>query len=84
MPILGYRLRFNSHNQYVDVIAQTGFFGLICYIAVLVVFAHLGWRLFNRLEPGFGCGYAAGVLGVRRAWWQLVSWPIGLCLQCWL
>lgn len=63
MPILGYRVRFNSHNQYVDVIAQTGFFGLICYIAVLVVFAHLGWRLFTRLEPGFGRGYAAGVLG---------------------
>ena len=30
-PILGYRVNFNSHNNYIDLIAQVGFLGLIAF-----------------------------------------------------
>ncbi len=31
-PILGYRVNFNSHNNYIDLVAQLGFLGLIAFL----------------------------------------------------
>lgn len=62
-PLRGYYSRFNSHNQYLDIIAQTGFLGLICYLWVFWEVARLGWRLRNRVPAGFARAYVHGVLG---------------------
>ena len=74
-PILGYRVNFNSHNNYIDLIAQVGFLGLIA-------FGWFAWRSVRyvgavpaRMPAGFERSYAvaaaagwtatlvAGVLG---------------------
>jgi len=62
-PILGYSVRFNSHNQYVDLIAQTGFLGLIMYLWFAFEVGWLGWKLKDRAAPGFEKAYVIGVLG---------------------
>lgn len=61
--IRGYAVNFNSHNQYVDLIAQTGFLGLFAYIWLLAAIGWLGWRLRNRVADGFEKAYVYGVLG---------------------
>lgn len=61
--ILGYRVSFNSHNNYVDIVAQTGIVGLI---AVLWLFLELwrdGRRLLPRVKDGFERAYVVGALG---------------------
>ncbi len=60
--IRGYYVQFNSHSQYVDLIAQTGIVGLICFIWIFVEVARLAWALTRRLTDGFARGYAFGVL----------------------
>lgn len=62
-PILGYSVRFNSHNQYIDLIAQTGFLGLAIYLWFAAEVGWLGWRLKDRAAPGFEQAYVIGVLG---------------------
>ena len=62
-PILGYSVRFNSHNQYVDLIAQTGFLGLAIYLWFVAEIGWLGWKLKDRAAPGFEKAYVIGVLG---------------------
>lgn len=59
--IRGYHIRFNSHSQFVDIIAQTGILGLICFIWLLFEVGLLAWNLMNRLPEGFAKGYAYGV-----------------------
>ena len=75
--IRGYRIRFNSHSQFVDIIAQTGVLGLICFLWILFEIGRLGWKLMTRLPDGFPKGYAygifAGVLGSLMAAF-LVDW----------
>jgi O-antigen ligase len=61
--IRGYTVNFNSHNQYVDLIAQTGFLGLFTYLWLLGAIGWLGWRLRNRVAEGFEKAYVYGVLG---------------------
>jgi len=60
--ILGYYTTFISHSQYVDLIAQTGIVGLVCFLWVLFEVGRLAWSLAIRLQDGFGRGYAYGVL----------------------
>ena len=60
--IRGYYIQFNSHSQYVDLIAQTGIAGLICFLWILIEMGRLGWSLSRRLKDGFARGYAYGVL----------------------
>jgi hypothetical protein len=62
-PILGYAIRFNSHNQYVDLIAQIGFIGLFIFIWLMTEIGWLGWRLKDRFAPGFEKAYVIGALG---------------------
>lgn len=62
-PILGFNIRFNSHNNYVDLLAQTGLIGLLAFSWLSFEVLRLGVRLFARLPDGFGRGYAAGTIG---------------------
>ncbi|VAW38224.1 hypothetical protein MNBD_CHLOROFLEXI01-193 [hydrothermal vent metagenome] len=63
-PILGFYVEFNSHNNYVDIVAQTGILGLICFIWFAVVTWKLGWRLRNEVPPdGFTQAFVYGTLG---------------------
>ena len=57
-PILGYRVNFNSHNNYIDLLAQVGFLGLFA-------FGWFAWRsvryvnaVQGRMPEGFERSYA--------------------------
>jgi O-antigen ligase len=58
-----YGLQFNSHNQYVDLLAQTGVLGLLAFLWFVAEMAWLGWSLRNRVPDGFARGYLYGALG---------------------
>jgi hypothetical protein len=62
-PILGWYVQFNSHNQYVDIVAQTGLLGLVCLLWFAWEVGWLGWRLRGRVPAGFTQAYVYGALG---------------------
>jgi hypothetical protein len=62
-PILGWHVRFNSHNQYVDLVAQTGILGLACFLWFAWETWRLGGGLRERLPDGFERAYVCGALG---------------------
>jgi hypothetical protein len=61
--IRGYAVNFNSHNNYVDIVAQTGFVGLVCFLLFLLQVGWLGWRLREQVPAGFAQAYVYGALG---------------------
>jgi O-antigen ligase len=61
--IRGYAVRFNSHNQYLDILAQVGILGLLCVLWFFVEAGLLGWRLRERVPAGFARSYVYGALG---------------------
>jgi hypothetical protein len=63
IPIRGFFVPINSHNQYIDLIAQTGLAGLFCFLWIFLELGRLGWRLRERLPEGFSIAYVYGVLG---------------------
>jgi len=75
--IRGYHIKFNSHSQFVDLVAQTGVLGLLCFFWIFFEVGLLAWNLSTRLKDGFARGYAygvlAGVLGCLMAAF-LVDW----------
>ncbi len=62
-PILGWYVQFNSHNQYVDIVAQTGLLGLFCFLWFAWEAGRLGWRLRAQAPEGFPRAYVYGALG---------------------
>jgi hypothetical protein len=60
--IRGWYVSFSSHNQYVDLIAQVGIIGLLCFLWIFFEVGRLGWQLANQLSDGFARSYAYGVL----------------------
>ena len=62
-PISGYEVSFNSHNNYIDIIAQTGLVGLSCFLWFLWEVGRLGWRLRKKVPSGFAQAYVYGALG---------------------
>jgi O-antigen ligase len=62
-PILGYSVYFNSHNNYVDIIAQVGLVGLACLLWFLWEVGRLGWDLRNKVPDGFSYAFVIGALG---------------------
>ena len=66
-----------SHNNYVDIFAQTGLIGLGLFAWFMVEVGRLGWRLRNRFQGGFAQGYVhaalGGVAGILAACW-LADW----------
>lgn len=76
-PIRGYAVQFNSHNQYIDIVAQTGLVGLGSFLWFMGTVAAAAWRLRTRAPVGFGRAYIngalAGVAGTLAAG-VLVDW----------
>jgi hypothetical protein len=62
-PIRGYAVSFNSHNNYVDIVAQMGLLGLVCFLWFLWEVGRLGWRLRELVPGGFAQAYVYGALG---------------------
>ena len=60
--IRGWSVNFNSHSQYVDLIAQVGVLGLICFLWMFFELGRISWRLSQRLPDGFARAYTHGVL----------------------
>jgi O-antigen ligase len=52
----------SAHNQFVDLFAQLGLAGLVCYIWFLVEALILAWQIYRR-SKGFNKGYALAVIG---------------------
>ncbi|MCP4423363.1 MAG: O-antigen ligase family protein [Chloroflexi bacterium] len=63
-PILGWHVQFNSHNNYVDIIAQVGLLGLACLFWFYWAIGKLGWQLQSRTpKDGFERAYVYGCIG---------------------
>lgn len=62
-PIRGWSVSFNSHSQYIDLIAQSGFLGLFCFIWFFGVLGVLAWRLRTRVTDGFSYAFTLGAIG---------------------
>jgi len=60
-PIRGWRVNFNSHSQYVDLIAQNGYLGLIAFFWLFFAMAKLSFDVARRLPGGFARAYAYSV-----------------------
>lgn len=61
--ILGWYVQFNSHNNFVDIIAQTGMLGLISFMWIFAELGWLGWRLRTRVPAGFAKAFLIGAVG---------------------
>lgn len=61
--IRGWTVTFNSHNNYVDIVAQTGLLGLACFLWFFGEVGRLGCRLRGRVPDGFPKAYVNGALG---------------------
>jgi len=61
-PIRGFRVSFNSHSQFIDLIAQVGIVGLLCFLWIFFEVGRLSWGLSEKLPDGFTRAYASGVL----------------------
>lgn len=62
-PIMGYYVEFNSHNNYIDMLAQIGVLGLIFYLWFAWEIFRLGWGLLSKKLDGFSQAYVTGALG---------------------
>jgi hypothetical protein len=63
IPIRGYSVVFNSHNNYVDILAQLGVVGLACFLWFAAAAGWLGLKLRRRVPEGFPRAYVYGALG---------------------
>jgi len=61
--ILGWYVRFNSHNQYVDILAQTGLAGMFFLVMFAISSARTGLSVYRANHDGFSRGFAAACLG---------------------
>jgi O-antigen ligase len=62
-PIWGNYVSFNSHNNYMDILIQTGLLGLACFLWFFYESARLGWKLREIAPAGFERAYVYGALG---------------------
>jgi O-antigen ligase len=59
-PIRGWRVSFNSHSQFVDLIAETGYIGLLAFVWLFFELGRLIWRMTKQQPAGFPQAYANG------------------------
>lgn len=62
-PILGWYVHFSSHNNYLDVLLQTGLFGLICLFWFLLSLGLIALRLRRRAPAGFPRAFVVAAFG---------------------
>jgi hypothetical protein len=62
-PIMGYYVEFNSHNNYIDILAQIGILGLIFYLWFAWEVFRVGWSLLDKKLDNFSQAYVTGALG---------------------
>lgn len=86
-PILGWYVKFNSHNNYVDIVMQMGVIGFVAFAWLATALTRLGLQLRSRVGDGFARGYVfaciAGLAGMLLAgalgdWFLPFVYNIGL------
>ncbi len=70
--ILGWNVQFNSHNQYIDLLAQTGVLGTLAFLWLLAAVGLLLWRLRNhpnlsRFSRAYAYSAFGGLVGMVAA-----------------
>lgn len=63
MPLLGWYVRFISHNNYQDLLVQTGFLGLLTFVWLAFEMFVMSARAYRGAADGFSRAYAAGAIG---------------------
>jgi hypothetical protein len=63
LGILGYYVNFSSHNNYIDLFAQTGLLGLALYLWFFLAAALLALRMVDRARDGFLNAYVYACIG---------------------
>jgi hypothetical protein len=70
-PIIGWYVKYNSHNNYVDLVAQTGLLGLTCFLWFAWAVGRTAWSLrfkqMSGFEHGYVCSIFAGLLATLAA-----------------
>ena len=61
-PIMGWWVRFSSHNNYIDLIGQTGLIGLLAFGWFVVEVLRLALTLRPRVPRGFESAYLVGAI----------------------
>lgn len=61
-PILGWWVRFNSHNNYLDLLGQVGVIGLLAFLWFALEALRLAVRLRGGFWGGFERAYLSGAL----------------------
>lgn len=62
--IRGYYVSFNSHSQYVDLIAQFGLLGFLAFVWFLVEIGRIAWRMLAaNFADDFARAYVIGAAG---------------------
>jgi O-antigen ligase len=62
-PLLGWYVRFISHNNYQDLMIQTGLAGLLAFAWFAFELLLMMLRLYPQVPEGFGRAYVVGALG---------------------
>ncbi len=73
--ILGYNVQFNSHNNYLDIIAQTGLIGLGLFLWWFYEIGKMGFSLLKEKLTSFEHSFTIAVLGGLTA--SLVAAMLG-------
>ncbi len=68
-PIRGFYVQFSSHNNYVDLVAQTGVLGLLLFLWFAWTMARTLWQLLDRprldeFERAYVVGAVGGLVGM--------------------
>lgn len=61
--IRGYNVNFNSHSQYIDLLAQTGILGFLTYLWFFAAAGLYAWRIRNHSHRDFKQAYVFGAIG---------------------
>lgn len=62
-PILGYYVEFSSHNNFIDLVAQTGIVGITAFVWFFIRLGETAWNTFRLQTHGFPRAYALGGIG---------------------
>jgi hypothetical protein len=62
-PFLGWYATFNSHNNYMDLLAQVGFLGMSAFCWFVFEISRISFRLYSSVPAGFARAYVIGAIG---------------------